>query len=544
MISSLINIYYKEKLIKMANIKDNKYRKIDCRIINDYYMDFMLSNDESNDNIYALEGCLTSQLDFFGHSNKYVVSKYAWQDSVTSNSILKNIGYTGVDNGFITYEKDKIGNDEFLDLYTNSSFDLSTHGDKFFVNEVNGNTGMYVYPIEINEEYTAFKGGFYQGFFKINGDKYQTLPNRIKNEWNFNITLRKKNYETQYNIVNKRHEDNKGIFLYIGTRSENKFFEMYKTDDKLSDLISCSSDGYSLDYDIDTNHVIECQYSSITDNLNACNNGYFMPDDYLKEQFSLKDINLTDSKGNKIGEKGFYEIETDNKFIIFNNTTSGFNKNTWNEYTKFVLTGKKDYPNINYFPYLNNTSNGFVKDNIEQILDEHSYSYDVFKDIEYNALGFKINDDGSVGYRYLIEDNNIIEEKTKPGIVLNDEWYNIHVKLVNKNKNTDICDENYKPGKMQIFIYVNGYLKLISKELPELNLKPLNDTQERQEGIPFNISIGGGTQGLSERILLDYYNITKYTLPLESHFCGSFIGDIKTFKFSDCYIDLNTIRTF
>ena len=52
-------------------------------------MDFMLSNDESNDNIYALEGCLTSQLDFFGHSNKYVVSKYAWQDSVTSNSILK-----------------------------------------------------------------------------------------------------------------------------------------------------------------------------------------------------------------------------------------------------------------------------------------------------------------------------------------------------------------------------------------------------------------------------------------------------------------------
>ena len=117
--------------------------------------------------------------------------------------------------------------------------------------------------------------------------------------------------------MNKRHEDNKGIFLYIGTRSENKFFEMYKTDDKLSDLISCSSDGYSLDYDIDTNHVIECQYSSITDNLNACDNGYFMPDDYLKEQFSLKDINLTDSKGNKIGEKGFYEIETDNKFIIF-----------------------------------------------------------------------------------------------------------------------------------------------------------------------------------------------------------------------------------
>ena len=197
----------------MANIKNNNYRKIDCRLINDYYMDFMLSKDNSNGHISISENCLAAQLDFFNHSNKQVVSKYSWCKSVSSNTILKNIGYTGVDNGFITYDRDRISNDEFLELYTNSIFDLSTYENKFFVTEINGNSGMFVYPIEVNEEYTAFKGGFYQGFFKINGDKYQTLPHHIKNEWNFNINLRKKDYDTHHNILNKRHIENKDIFV-------------------------------------------------------------------------------------------------------------------------------------------------------------------------------------------------------------------------------------------------------------------------------------------------------------------------------------------
>jgi hypothetical protein len=95
-----------------------------------------------------------------------------------------------------------------------------------------------------------------------------------------------------------------------------------------------------------------------------------------------------------------------------------------------------------------------------------------------------------------------------PGIVKNDEWHNIHLKM--KRKPIDECDDYTIPGVMQLFIYVNGYLKLVSKELPELMLKSLNDNPERQEGVPYSLSIGGGSQGLCERVLLDYYNITDY----------------------------------
>ena len=90
---------------------------------------------------------------------------------------------------------------------------------------------------------------------------------------------------------------------------------------------------------------------------------------------------------------------------------------------------------------------------------------------------------------------------------------------------------------MQIFIYINGYLKLVSKELPELMLKPLDDNSERQEGVPYSLSIGGGSQVLCERILLNYYNRPDYLLPIERYFCGTFIGDIKNFTFIPCRIN-------
>jgi hypothetical protein len=574
----------------MANIKNNNHRKIDCRLINDEYMDFMLSKEDAISNNHLLDTCLAAKLNFFNHTDKHVISDVSWSESVPSDKVLENIGYTGVDNGFITYEKDRIGNDEFLDLYVNSTFDLSTYGDKFFVTEVNGNSGMLVYPIEVKSDYTALKGGFYQGFFKIDGDKYQTLPHHIKNEWNFNITLRKHEYETPSNILNKRYNENKGVFFFIGTRSENKFWELYKAQNKMKELKYHDSDEYSPDYNIMDSCVIKHQYHEDTPDTNkpyngyadacdcldyfengfnpynetptdgkSCINDYFsddytntacdcidnglaIDDDYIQEQLQLDGLKLEDSKGNTIGEKGFYEIETDNKFIIFNNTKDGFNTKTWKDEYKFVLTGKKDAPNINYFPYLNHTKEGYTKENIDSLIEEHSYAYDVFKDIEHNALGVKLNDDGSISYRYISTNCEIIEETSKPNLVKDDEWTNIHIKIIRKaTKQPSECDDHYKQGKMQIYIYVNGFLKLVSKELPELMLKPLDDGSERQEAVPYSISIGGGSQGLSERILLDYYDLTDYILPIEKNFGGSFIGDIKQFTFIPCQVDFSFI---
>ena len=41
--------------------------------------------------------------------------------------------------------------------------------------------------------------------------------------------------------------------------------------------------------------------------------------------------------------------------------------------------------------------------------------------------------------------------------------------------------------------------------------------------------------------MLDYYDISKYELPIEKHFAGTFIGDIKDFTFISCPIDFSII---
>lgn len=623
----------------MSNIKNNNFRRIDCRLIDDEYMDFMLSKDGNIKEDFDESICCISKLEF-NKQNDTVVSEISWPEAKTSSRQLKNIGLTGVDNGFISYEKDRIGNDEFLSLFTGSTFDLSTYQDKFFMKKVSGNTLAFQYPIEHHEDYSALKGGFYQGFFK-SGDDYQTLPNRIEDEWNFTISLRRRDYDTPINTINNRHPENNGMVFYIGTRAENKFWELYKSDEAVQQFHNEDGDNYTSDYDITSSEVIKHQYHEDIPNMkdrddeynkpcecgdyfkdaynpyetelptkprpsacgcpskpidlklgsydfnehNSCgqdpcgeskptcknekydnyfsdeytgkdatlcecpDSGLAIHDEYMQEQIDLSKVELKDSAGHKADIKGYYEIETDNKFIIMNRTKEGFTKDTWKEDKyKFVLTGITNGPTVNYFPYLNRTTTGYTFQDIKQLEAKYEYAYDVFNDIKNNAFGVKINEDGSISYRYLISDCEsenkftTIEETSAPNLIKLDEWATLHIKMVRMTGNGyDSCQKDTKEDKMKLYIYVNGFLKLISKELPMLRLHGLNDVNEKQEGVAYNISVGGGTQGLMERIMLDYYEMPEFVLPLERDFGGSFIGDIKSFAFNACPMTHNAI---
>ena len=87
---------------------------------------------------------------------------------------------------------------------------------------------------------------------------------------------------------------------------------------------------------------------------------------------------------------------------------------------------------------------------------------------------------------------------------------------------------------MKLYFYVNSNLVLISRELPEFRFRALDDISEKQEGVPYNISIGGGTQGLVDGIWLKDIIVSEDYYPLMKDFGGSFIGDVKSFKFYNC----------
>ena len=108
---------------------------------------------------------------------------------------------------------------------------------------------------------------------------------------------------------------------------------------------------------------------------------------------------------------------------------------------------------------------------------------------------------------------------------------------------TDDCGVPVGERKMRLYLYIDGYLKYVSKELPEFNFKELDDVYSKQEGVPFNISVGGGTQGLCDSVWLDYNKAFEKILPIEKNFAGTFIGDIASFKFYTCPMNISQIRS-
>jgi hypothetical protein len=201
---------------------------------------------------------------------------------------------------------------------------------------------------------------------------------------------------------------------------------------------------------------------------------------------------------------------------------------------------------------MNRGKSGYTVNTIDRYFDNitgQSKDYSIMTDIKDNAFALKVNEDGSIGYRYLIKDcdaesgYSVKSENTFPGMIENDKWSTINVMFKILDGGVDKCGNSLGNRKMKIFIYVNGYLKLVSQELPEFRFRESNEYFDKQEGVPFNISLGGGTQGLAESMWTDNYKHPYCrVLPIEENFGGTFIGDLRSFKFYNCQLQYNEIK--
>ena len=527
----------------LKNIKHNNVRSLKFKLRNDKFYDFMLYRGECGSSFIG-DDCIAAEITPYGEKNGKFISPYVWGGSVNNGVILNNIGYTGVDNGIITFRKDKISNAEFLKLYTDSEYVLEEGENNFFMQPVSGNTGRYKYFSSIEEEdgkkYFSFKGGFLQGFYKLFGEEYQTLPSVVDSEWNLEFVIRRRDYDVNYQTINHTHPENNGIFFFMGTRAENKFWESYNVD-----ADSFLTDENKDDYFIDD--------SPVCDGIDYFSEEYNIPcdgvdDGYYEKDITLDDVNITTDNGKDVTKRGYYEIKTDNKFLTFDRTADGFTTKDFDpDNAEVIFEGRKIDNGENYFLLMNRTANGYTSKDIEEYHEQNQEEFDIYKDIKRNAFALKVNEDGSISYKYAVNDCDsdtkfgIAEEKTKESMVPMGEWVTINLKIQMLTPN-DKCDSKVGKRKMKILIYVNGNLVLVSKELPEFRFRELDDIKEKQETVPFNISLGGGTQGLAEGIWLDYNNVPEHKLPIENHFCGSFLGDIMSFRFYECFMDHKTIN--
>jgi hypothetical protein len=131
---------------------------------------------------------------------------------------------------------------------------------------------------------------------------------------------------------------------------------------------------------------------------------------------------------------------------------------------------------------------------------------------------------------------NIDPEKIK-WVSLNEKW---------------LLDKEYRNGRLKI--YVNGKLFYTIEDFKEIIPRALTTDKEKQVGVPYNISWGGGTQGLRENLILSGCTLgeppyiqdpesfptndfigtslegSKTNIVLEQSFAGTFEGGISQFR--------------
>lgn len=575
----------------MSNIFNHNRIPFELTFCKKDYWDFHLSEGVTGDGVYPQElttDCLSVYIDLddpdcIWYDNILSKPGCYWEGSNNFDGAYYNIGMTGVDNGLFLYKKDQITSAEFLNIFLNSEYSCDFCQNRLLLHPVGGNNGVYQYPYRFVTEgghvVAELKGGFFQGFFCDADRNYQVLPQSIENGWVLEVRLKPAVFSDISSTLNIAHPENKGIFLYIGTRAENKWYKLYDVGDLTNDSALWSmgylneapnitgsyfsenyfdkpeyfADDYFLDYD--KKEIAKPIASYVQDGYvgETLITDRYVDDEYVADEVELPEITtIHTNDGHALGQPNIKEINTDNKFILFNHTKEGFTTKNWSDDNIVRFSYVEKPQTENYFTLFHHGNGGYTTKNIDDLLNVLNKKYDIMGDLYQNALAFQITDQGAVRYKYFVKgcdgnaDYKIESESTVDGVVALDEWHT--VSAVIKPTSSAILPDNGRCGlsvgkrdKMVIHLYVDGKLKLISKELPMLNLKALNDLSSRQEGVPFNISLGGGTQGLCDVVYTDYLVVPKDILPLEKEFGGSFEGYISKFRFYTCPIDFPMI---
>jgi hypothetical protein len=533
----------------MGNIKNFNFNKIDVRVSNSDYYDFFLAEDESCLTQFSgiVSGSSLVVTYDFNNSNIFssgatsadtIYSLTTWTGATNTGYTISTVGLTGIDNGLVGFTKvsGDSANTALLSALTGTTLVIPSGETRLCLNRVTGFTGNYEYPMSIITDtgttgnYARFCGGFYQGYYKLDGNSYEVLPTRPDNGFTAEFWLRKgDNCVTGSTILNDTYTGNTGFFFYMGTRAENKFWNQFE--------------GLN------------------TGSTSGCTSGATEWCTIPKET----DIILTDSttgSGFTLSPPQTIFTEIDNQFLIYSRAKGGKVASTFTGTSIYVAsTPQVVTDDRNPFLIYHRGSGGKVAcgncgscggctstGSTGQVAGQYSGTtqdqteLDKKLDIYDNALGFRIKDDGSIGYRLLtytgscsgdttVTGVTVEEAYSASGMVSNDIWTHVAIRFV-PSGTLESCTQAARTGKLMF--YVNGKLKYVVDEFDEFIARRLIEHQDKQVAVPFNISLGGGSQGLLEHFTFDGQDPDDLGCLIEQNFAGTFIGDISTFRM---YID-------
>lgn len=271
---------------------------------------------------------------------------------------------------------------------------------------------------------------------------------------------------------------------------------------------------------------------------------------YMGTSAEQKYTNLTENEVQILQDK-------DKLNIKFKDVTRQFSNNLFWQLTGVtdIITGYTGYTGYydikNGIPYIYNTNTKL-------------YYKNDYKDLINNAFCIYIDENGCIGYKNIISTNQcetqeyLLDDPFKyitieTGITeqiidttgnTNDRFINLTIIFERDFEYKDECElktGDYKKGVLKILI--NGFVVHRFYNFTEIIPHELDNRKEFQEGVPYNISIGGGTLGLSQAKWIDQEKIDQEKIDfLSDKFNKPFYGGVRSFDFYDIPLYVTEIR--
>jgi hypothetical protein len=442
-----------------------------------------------------------------------------------SSETICDIGLTGIDNGLISGMTGNSISYTMGLLTGNSMFDRYSYDRRFKMFQVKSNVrelGSYFSGITAATDYGVVSfdeypygryhelyGSFYQGFYKLFGYDYEVLPTRFHKGWSVEMLLRPR-VSNDYlptvgeTTLNEYYPNNKNIFFYMGTRAEDKFY--HPADYQLTGTSSGYTPVTQTSKDLET---CACSNTAITNSdcitvypktgqteIHKIN--YFEKPKVVCEMVTDPIHNpLDDSMSNALaimfsGNPLNPNICARVLKITGDCTTSGSCFDTGQTYTsgytiETYCSTSRIYDSCTgttwvEYPHWVQVDISFERN---MYLDECDlYWRGGIGNLTHSAYTASMASNSISLVRPPVTHYDLPEEQIEI-VSLDREW---------------IDDLYYRLGKLTI--YVNGKKFFVIDNFEEVIPRPLNERKERQVGVPFNISWGGGTQGLHENLVL------------------------------------------
>ena len=165
-----------------------------------------------------------------------------------------------------------------------------------------------------------------------------------------------------------------------------------------------------------------------------------------------------------------------------------------------------------------------------------------------NALGIRITPEGKVGYRKMTVTGSCYNNEFRMTGTTMQEGYSKRTSVFSGDNWTHLVVTytqnsvfNTLPAGTLRF-WVNGRVVYRVENFIGLKLRALNEYSSKQLGVPYNISWGGGTQGLVESQTFGGPDLEDRGLQLEKYFAGTFPGELSQLRFYNKALNILEIR--